>query len=99
MRKFSKDPEAIKRLTPERLGARDLGGEPVQAVLTEAHGNGAPIGGLKVIAPSAWFAVRPSGTEDVYKVYAESFQGPAHLERVQAEARALVTRATATGLA
>jgi phosphoglucomutase len=90
---------ALKRLTPERLGARDLGGEPVQAVLTEAPGNGAPIGGLKVIAPSAWFAVRPSGTEDVYKVYAESFQGPAHLERVQAEARALVTRATATGVA
>ncbi len=88
---------ALKRLTPERLGARDLGGEPVQAVLTEAPGNGAPIGGLKVIAPSAWFAVRPSGTEDVYKVYAESFQGPAHLERVQAEARALVTRATVPG--
>lgn len=63
------------------------------AVLTEAPGNGAAIGGLKVCTDSAWFAARPSGTEDVYKVYAESFQGPGHLARVQEEARALVSEA------
>jgi phosphoglucomutase len=89
----------LKRLTPEELGAAALGGEPVDAVLAAAPGNGAAIGGLKVIAPSAWFAVRPSGTEDVYKVYTESFRGPEHLRRVQNEARALVARATRGGAA
>ena len=64
-------------------------------MLDTAPGNGAAIGGLKVIAPSAWFAVRPSGTEDVYKIYTESFRGPEHLRAVQAEARSLITRATA----
>jgi len=88
------DKAQLKRLTPERLGAVELGGERVEAVLAAAPGNGGAIGGLKVIAPSAWFAVRPSGTEDVYKVYAESFRGPEHLRGVQEQARALIARAT-----
>jgi phosphoglucomutase len=83
----------LKGLTPEQLGAVALAGERVEAVLTVAPGNGAAIGGLKVIAPSAWFAVRPSGTEDVYKVYTESFRGLEHVRAVQAEARSLITRA------
>ncbi|MEU8670368.1 MULTISPECIES: phosphoglucomutase (alpha-D-glucose-1,6-bisphosphate-dependent) [Streptomyces] len=83
----------LARLSPQQVKADTLAGEPVTAVLTEAPGNGAPIGGLKVCTDSAWFAARPSGTEDVYKVYAESFQGPGHLARVQEEARALVSEA------
>lgn len=83
----------LARLSPQQVKADTLAGEPVTAVLTEAPGNGASIGGLKVCTDSAWFAARPSGTEDVYKVYAESFQGPGHLARVQAEARALVSEA------
>ncbi|WDT90476.1 alpha-D-glucose phosphate-specific phosphoglucomutase [Streptomyces sp. SCSIO-PteL053] len=83
----------LAQLSPQQVKADTLAGEPVTAVLTEAPGNGAPIGGLKVCTDSAWFAARPSGTEDVYKVYAESFQGPGHLARVQEEARALVSEA------
>ncbi|WP_435297947.1 phosphoglucomutase (alpha-D-glucose-1,6-bisphosphate-dependent) [Streptomyces sp. YPW6] len=83
----------LARLSPQQVKADTLAGEPVTAVLTEAPGNGAPIGGLKVCTDSAWFAARPSGTEDVYKVYAESFQGPGHLARVQEEARELVSEA------
>ncbi|MFC8660485.1 phosphoglucomutase (alpha-D-glucose-1,6-bisphosphate-dependent) [Streptomyces parvus] len=83
----------LAKLSPQQFKADTLAGEPVTAVLTEAPGNGAPIGGLKVCTDSAWFAARPSGTEDVYKVYAESFQGPGHLARVQEEARALVSEA------
>lgn len=83
----------LARLSPQQVKADTLAGEPVTAVLTEAPGNGAAIGGLKVCTDSAWFAARPSGTEDVYKVYAESFQGPGHLAQVQEEARALVTEA------
>ncbi|MFF5774339.1 phosphoglucomutase (alpha-D-glucose-1,6-bisphosphate-dependent) [Streptomyces californicus] len=83
----------LTRLSPQQVKADTLAGEPVTAVLTEAPGNGAPIGGLKVCTDSAWFAARPSGTEDVYKVYAESFQGPGHLARVQEEAQALVSEA------
>ncbi|MFF8983599.1 phosphoglucomutase (alpha-D-glucose-1,6-bisphosphate-dependent) [Streptomyces globisporus] len=83
----------LARLSPQQVKADTLAGEPVTAVLTEAPGNGAPIGGLKVCTDSAWFAARPSGTEDVYKVYAESFQGPGHLTQVQEEARALVSEA------
>ncbi|MFB7226663.1 phosphoglucomutase (alpha-D-glucose-1,6-bisphosphate-dependent) [Streptomyces fimicarius] len=83
----------LAKLSPQQVKADTLAGEPVTAVLTEAPGNGAPIGGLKVCTDSAWFAARPSGTEDVYKVYAESFQGPGHLARVQEEARALVSDA------
>ncbi|MFJ2436020.1 phosphoglucomutase (alpha-D-glucose-1,6-bisphosphate-dependent) [Streptomyces anulatus] len=83
----------LARLSPQQVKADTLAGEPVTAVLTEAPGNGAAIGGLKVCTDSAWFAARPSGTEDVYKVYAESFQGPGHLAQVQEEARALVSEA------
>ena len=71
---------------PSRSRATELAGEPIRDVLTEAPGNGAPIGGVKVVAEHGWFAARPSGTEDVYKVYAESFLGDEHLERIIAEA-------------
>ncbi|MFF9794440.1 phosphoglucomutase (alpha-D-glucose-1,6-bisphosphate-dependent) [Streptomyces bacillaris] len=83
----------LAKLSPQQVKADTLAGERITAVLTEAPGNGAAIGGLKVCTDSAWFAARPSGTEDVYKVYAESFQGPGHLARVQEEARALVSEA------
>jgi phosphoglucomutase len=90
----SADEKAVLgRLSPGQVTATELGGEPIEQVLTEAPGNGAPIGGLKVGSASAWFAARPSGTEDVYKVYAESFRGEEHLESVIAEAQALVAGA------
>jgi len=82
---------ALGKLSPEDVTATELAGEPITAKLTRAPGNDASIGGLKVVTGNAWFAARPSGTEDVYKVYAESFQGPEHLARVQEEARAVVT--------
>ncbi|HEX2073872.1 MAG TPA: phosphoglucomutase (alpha-D-glucose-1,6-bisphosphate-dependent) [Geodermatophilus sp.] len=84
---------ALGKLSPEAVTATELAGEPIVAKLTRAPGNDAPIGGLKVVTENAWFAARPSGTEDVYKVYAESFHGPDHLARVQQEARAVVTAA------
>ncbi|HEX5428153.1 MAG TPA: phosphoglucomutase (alpha-D-glucose-1,6-bisphosphate-dependent) [Pedococcus sp.] len=80
-------------LSPDDVTADSLAGEPITAKLTEAPGNGAPIGGLKVTTENAWFAARPSGTEDVYKIYAESFQGPEHLAQVQTEAREVVAAA------
>ncbi|MER6101554.1 phosphoglucomutase (alpha-D-glucose-1,6-bisphosphate-dependent) [Streptomyces sp. NPDC001832] len=83
----------LTRLSPEQVSADTLAGEPVTAVLTEAPGNGAPIGGIKVTTENAWFAARPSGTEDVYKIYAESFLGADHLGRVQEEAKAVVSAA------
>ena len=83
----------LARLSPEQVTATELAGEPITATLTTAPGNGAAIGGLKVVTESAWFAARPSGTEDVYKIYAESFQGPEHLAQVQAAARELVSEA------
>ena len=82
---------ALGKLSPEDVTATELAGEPITAKLTRAPGNDAAIGGLKVTTENAWFAARPSGTEDVYKVYAESFQGPDHLARVQEEAKAVVT--------
>ncbi|MFE3245049.1 phosphoglucomutase (alpha-D-glucose-1,6-bisphosphate-dependent) [Kitasatospora indigofera] len=81
----------LARLSPEQVKADTLAGEPITAILTQAPGNHAPIGGLKVTTENAWFAARPSGTEDVYKIYAESFHGPQHLTQVQDEARALVS--------
>ncbi|MFJ9518535.1 phosphoglucomutase (alpha-D-glucose-1,6-bisphosphate-dependent) [Kitasatospora sp. NPDC101801] len=84
---------ALAKLSAEQVKAGELAGEPITAVLTEAPGNGAAIGGLKVCTENAWFAARPSGTEDVYKIYAESFHGAEHLARVQEEARALVGEA------
>jgi phosphoglucomutase len=77
--------------------AKDLAGERIQTILTSAPGNRAPIGGLKVVAESAWFAARPSGTEAIYKIYAESFRGASHLARVLEEAQDLVTKALAAG--
>jgi phosphoglucomutase len=82
-------------LSPEAVTATELAGEPIVAKLTEAPGNGAAIGGLKVTTESAWFAARPSGTEDVYKIYAESFRGPEHLAQVQEQAREVVSAALA----
>ncbi|MFF3061546.1 phosphoglucomutase (alpha-D-glucose-1,6-bisphosphate-dependent) [Streptomyces sp. NPDC057909] len=86
----------LAKLSPEQITADTLAGEPVTAVLTSAPGNGAPIGGIKVTTENAWFAARPSGTEDVYKIYAESFLGSDHLGRVQDEAKAVVSAALGT---
>lgn len=86
----------LAKLTPDAVTATELAGEPITAKLTTAPGNGAPIGGLKVITGSAWFAARPSGTEDVYKIYAESFRGPEHLAKVQDAAREVVNAALAS---
>ena len=85
----------LAALTPDRVTSTTLAGEPITATLTTAPGNGAAIGGLKVTTENAWFAARPSGTEDVYKIYAESFVGPEHLAQVQAAARELVSDALA----
>lgn len=83
----------LKKLSPAQVSASTLAGERILAKLTEAPGNGAPIGGLKVVTENGWFAARPSGTEDVYKIYAESFKGREHLQEIQAEARAIVNSA------
>jgi phosphoglucomutase len=83
----------LKRLSPEQVTSDALAGEPIRDVLTEAPGNGAPIGGLKVAAEHGWFAARPSGTEDVYKVYAEALDGEERLERILAEAQEIVREA------
>jgi phosphoglucomutase len=80
----------LARLSPQDVRATELGGQSITSVLTAAPGNGAPIGGLKVTTDDGWFAARPSGTEDVYKIYAESFRDAAHLAQIQAEAQALV---------
>ena len=89
--------EMLERLSPEQVQSTDLAGEKIQAILNRAPGNGAPIGGLKVIAESGWFAARPSGTEDIYKIYAESFRGADHLRRILEEAQAIVNDALAAG--
>jgi len=83
----------LAALTAEQLGASELAGEKIESVLANAPGNGAAIGGIKVIAKSGWYAARPSGTEDIYKIYAESFSGAAHLQRILKEAQAVVDRA------
>ncbi|MFZ1362724.1 MAG: phosphoglucomutase (alpha-D-glucose-1,6-bisphosphate-dependent) [Candidatus Nanopelagicales bacterium] len=83
----------LSKLSPDQVTATEVAGEPITAKLTEAPGNGAPIGGLKVTTESSWFAARPSGTEDVYKIYAESFEGPDHLAKVQEDARLVVNDA------
>jgi len=89
------DKAILKRLSPSAVAARELAGEPITAKLTAAPGNGAAIGGLKVVTENGWFAARPSGTEDVYKIYAESFRDREHLRRIQDEARAIVSAALA----
>lgn len=83
----------LKGLTPEMIDADALAGEPITATLTKAPGNNAPIGGLKVMTENGWFAARPSGTEDIYKIYAESFKGAEHLQQIQAEAQEIVREA------
>jgi phosphoglucomutase len=86
----------LERLTPQQVMATELAGEKIEAMLTTAPGNGSPIGGLKVVAAHGWFAARPSGTEDVYKLYAESFLGEDHLRRIQEEAQRIIARAFAS---
>jgi len=83
----------LSRMSPEQVGAGELAGERIEAVLSRAPGNGAPIGGLKVVTANGWFAARPSGTEDVYKIYAESFVDAAHLQQILQEARQIVGEA------
>jgi phosphoglucomutase len=87
----------LGRLSPQEVRSTELAGEPIAATLTRAPGNDAPIGGLKVVAESGWFAARPSGTEDIYKIYAESFRGTDHLRRILEEAQAMVDAALARG--
>ena len=84
---------ALGKLDGDAIAATELAGEPITAKLSRAPGNEAAVGGLKVVSENAWFAARPSGTEDVYKIYAESFQGTDHLHRVQEEARRIVDEA------
>ena len=86
---------ALLELSPDDVAVSELAGEPIQSMLTSAPGNGEKIGGLKVVTTNAWFAARPSGTEEVYKLYAESFRGAEHLRRVQEEARGLLARVLA----
>ena len=92
----------LSKLSPSQISASELAGEPIEAILTRAPGNDAPIGGVKVVTEHGWFAARPSGTEDVYKIYAESFLGEDHLERILGEAQVVVadafgdSKATAT---
>jgi len=81
----------LKALSPERLAMKELAGEPVQATLTAAPGNGQSFGGVKVVAENGWFAARPSGTEDVYKIYAESFKSHQHLREIQQQAQEAIT--------
>jgi phosphoglucomutase len=85
--------EALGKLSPDQIRFTNLAGEKIQKLLTHAPGNGAPINGIKVIAESGWFAARPSGTEEIYKIYAESFRGEDHLRRIQEEAQTIVTDA------
>jgi phosphoglucomutase len=89
----------LKALTPGQVAISELAGERVRAKLTDAPGNGASIGGLKVVADSGWFAARPSGTEDVYKIYAESFRSEDHLRQIQSQARGAVSQVFATSAA
>jgi len=91
----SAEKAALKKLDPAAVRAETLAGEPIVAKLTRAPGNDAPIGGLKVVTKNGWFAARPSGTESVYKIYAESMTSAAHLEAILTEAREIVSRALA----
>jgi len=85
----------LEKLSPEQVRSTELAGEKIKSVITAAPGNGAPIGGLKVTAENGWFAARPSGTEDIYKIYAESFRGADHLRRILEEAQSVVNAALA----
>ena len=82
---------ALARLSPADIHAAELAGQPIEKILTAAPGDGNPIGGIKVIAKDGWFAARPSGTEEIYKIYAESFFGHSHLRQIEEEAQAIVS--------
>ncbi len=86
----------LAKLSPDQVQGTELAGDRIIAKLTTAPGNGVAIGGLKVVTDQGWFAARPSGTEDVYKLYAESFRGKDHLKRIQEEAQALISNALAS---
>jgi len=86
----------LAALSPKAITSTELAGEPITGVLNLAPGNDAPIGGIKVVSRSGWYAARPSGTEDIYKIYAESFKGPAHLQRILVQAQATVDAALAS---
>jgi phosphoglucomutase len=86
----------LGKLTPQQVLSTDLAGDKIQAILTKAPGNNASIGGLKVVTDQGWFAARPSGTEDIYKIYAESYRGSEHLQRIQQQAQAMVSDALAS---
>ena len=86
----------LSKLSPQQVKATVLAGDKILAMLTKAPGNSAAIGGLKVVTQNGWFAARPSGTEDVYKLYAESFKGKEHLTLIQQEAQALIAKALAS---
>src|SRR5207237_72053 len=85
--------QKLAKLSPQQVRITELAGEPIDKVLDRAPGNHAPIGGIKVIGASGWFAARPSGTENIYKIYAESFRDQAHLDAIVSEAQRLVARA------
>jgi phosphoglucomutase len=87
--------DVLKKLSPDQIGMKTLGGETVRAALTSAPGNGQSLGGIKVVADNGWFAARPSGTEDVYKIYAESFKSEPHLRQIQQEAQTAISAAFA----
>jgi phosphoglucomutase len=91
----AQEKEVLRKLSPQKVRLNELAGEQIQTILTHAPGNGAPLGGLKVVAESGWFAARPSGTEDIYKIYVESFRGTDHLRRILDEAQTFVSDAVA----
>ncbi|MGH8322162.1 MAG: alpha-D-glucose phosphate-specific phosphoglucomutase, partial [Gammaproteobacteria bacterium] len=86
----AKQKEMLSKLSAQQIQSRELAGDKIQSILDHAPGNGAAIGGLKVITAKGWFAARPSGTEDIYKIYAESFSGKEHLKHILAEAQSIV---------
>jgi phosphoglucomutase len=88
----------LERLSPHQIHASELAGEQIMAMLSEAPGNGSAIGGLKVITANGWFAARPSGTENVYKIYTESFRGTDHLRQIQDAAQALIAEVSAANV-
>jgi phosphoglucomutase len=90
--------QMLAQFSPQQILSAELAGDKIQSILTQAPGNGAPIGGLKVIAESGWSAARPSGTEDVYKIYAESFRGEDHLRCILEEAQTIIVSALADPL-
>ena len=93
----SEQKRILSGLSPQQVLSKDLVGEKILSIISHAPGNGAPIGGLKVIAENGWFAARPSGTENIYKIYAESFRGEQHLRRIADEAQTIVDTALVAG--